>query len=87
MANGVLLIKKGRFKIKPQYDEVINVYIMGYKDLRVIIKNNRTGLIDSKGNILIDPNFESIEGGNLQFLGYVLLKSTDNKYGFLLDEE
>jgi len=39
------------------------------------------------GNILIDPNFESIEGGNLQFLGYVLLKSTDNKYGFLLDEE
>ncbi|AEM74464.1 hypothetical protein [Caldicellulosiruptor acetigenus] len=44
-------------------------------------------MIDSKGNILIDPNVKSIHDGNLEFLGYLLLKSADARYDFLLNKE
>jgi len=93
-SNGIAAVKKdklwgfidksGKFIVKPTYD---NITILPYTDLYILKKDKNIGLMDSKGKVIVDAINEFIEDDEnlLWRIGCIKIKSSSQKYGFVLD--
>ena len=64
-----------------QYDEIYA--LDGVKNSIITVKDNKKGLIDTKGNVIIENDYKNIENLTSKYENGYVVQNTENKYGVI----
>ncbi len=76
-----LINLEGKEILNCEYDEI--KAIVGTKNAFITIKNNKQGIVDNFGNILIQNNYEQINSLTTKYENGFIVKSENGKYGIV----
>jgi len=74
-----LAAKEPKFVVQPEYDDIT----LFYDGLAFVLKDDLWGLIDDKGNVVVEPQYDDLYGEYYEFYEGMARVSKDWAWGFI----